>query len=155
MGTPLSRYRPELEARLRRGRPVLCGAPFDGMFPENEQLRERPQRRPRFFFLMLHCVNFPALAALQQHENRFQQYSFGARRQPGAKRKSQELKQLVFTGTNPGALKAFVYRPGKLRPGAPLVVVLHGCKQSAGIYNTGSGTTPSPRRSTAASAPSA
>jgi poly(hydroxyalkanoate) depolymerase family esterase len=34
-------------------------------------------------------------------------------------------------GSNPGNLRMFVYLPARLRPGAPLVVVLHGCHQTA------------------------
>jgi poly(hydroxyalkanoate) depolymerase family esterase len=38
-------------------------------------------------------------------------------------------------GSNPGALQARQYLPEGLRPGAPLVVVLHGCTQTPGSYN--------------------
>ncbi len=34
-------------------------------------------------------------------------------------------------GANPGNLRMYAYRPPGLRPGAPLVVVLHGCRQQA------------------------
>src|SRR6185295_19027726 len=34
-------------------------------------------------------------------------------------------------GANPGALKAYDYIPDGLAPNAPLVVVLHGCTQTA------------------------
>lgn len=42
-------------------------------------------------------------------------------------------------GPNPGALSAWLYLPPKLREKVPLVVVLHGCTQSAGGYDHGSG----------------
>jgi poly(hydroxyalkanoate) depolymerase family esterase len=42
-------------------------------------------------------------------------------------------------GSNPGALKAFIHIPATLEPGAPLVVVLHGCTQSAAGYDRASG----------------
>ena len=42
-------------------------------------------------------------------------------------------------GTNPGALVAKTYLPPDLAPGAPLVVVLHGCTQNAALYDRGSG----------------
>jgi poly(hydroxyalkanoate) depolymerase family esterase len=42
-------------------------------------------------------------------------------------------------GTNPGALRAKAYVPDGLGAGAPLVVVLHGCTQTAEGYNHGSG----------------
>ncbi|MGE3766127.1 MAG: PHB depolymerase family esterase, partial [Kofleriaceae bacterium] len=38
---------------------------------------------------------------------------------------------LAFTGANPGALNAYDYVPADLPQGAPLVVVLHGCTQTA------------------------
>jgi poly(hydroxyalkanoate) depolymerase family esterase len=38
-------------------------------------------------------------------------------------------------GSNPGNLQAREYLPSGLRPGAPLVVVLHGCTQTPGGYN--------------------
>lgn len=49
------------------------------------------------------------------------------------------LKQFRDFGSNPGALKAHVYAPDHLRPGAALVVVLHGCTQTAAGYDRASG----------------
>lgn len=40
---------------------------------------------------------------------------------------------------NPGGLEARMFVPDGLAPGAPLVVVLHGCTQSAADYDAGSG----------------
>jgi poly(hydroxyalkanoate) depolymerase family esterase len=42
-------------------------------------------------------------------------------------------------GRNPGNLRALTYVPAGLPVGAPLVVVLHGCMQSADAYDRGSG----------------
>ncbi|MEG3176402.1 PHB depolymerase family esterase [Sphingomonas sp. RB3P16] len=42
-------------------------------------------------------------------------------------------------GANPGALAAHVYIPPQLAPGAPLVVALHGCTQTAADYDLGTG----------------
>ncbi len=42
-------------------------------------------------------------------------------------------------GSNPGALKAWAYVPRNLEPGSPLVVVLHGCRQTAADYDHGAG----------------
>ena len=42
-------------------------------------------------------------------------------------------------GSNPGALGAHGYVPDNLPSGAPLVVVLHGCTQTASVYDKGSG----------------
>ena len=42
-------------------------------------------------------------------------------------------------GANPGNLRMLSYAPGGLAPGAPLVVVLHGCTQDAEGYAAGAG----------------
>lgn len=47
--------------------------------------------------------------------------------------------ELVFSGSNPGILKARFHLPKSLPAQAPLVVVLHGCTQSATDYDHGSG----------------
>ena len=54
---------------------------------------------------------------------------------------SQEHRLLEVSGfgSNPGELRMFTYLPDRLPADAPLVVVLHGCTQSAGSYNKGSG----------------
>lgn len=49
------------------------------------------------------------------------------------------LTPLSGFGSNPGALKAHVFVPDDLPAGAPLVVVLHGCTQTAADYDHGSG----------------
>jgi poly(hydroxyalkanoate) depolymerase family esterase len=49
------------------------------------------------------------------------------------------LTDLADFGSNPGALRGRFYRPVDLPVGAPLVVVLHGCTQTAAGYDYGSG----------------
>ncbi|MDQ3140592.1 MAG: PHB depolymerase family esterase [Pseudomonadota bacterium] len=49
------------------------------------------------------------------------------------------LTEVSGFGTNPGALVARCHIPDHLAPGAPLVVVLHGCTQNAALYDRGSG----------------
>ena len=49
------------------------------------------------------------------------------------------LVALDAFGSNPGALDALAFVPEGLEPGAPLVVVLHGCTQNAAGYDRGSG----------------
>ena len=51
------------------------------------------------------------------------------------------LTEVTHFGTNPGGLKMFYYSPKKLVPKAPLVVVLHGCTQSAGEFDDETGWT--------------
>ncbi|RWK69749.1 MAG: PHB depolymerase family esterase [Mesorhizobium sp.] len=49
------------------------------------------------------------------------------------------LSDLGDFGSNPGALRARIYVPDDLPEAAPLVVVLHGCTQTAAGYDHGSG----------------
>jgi poly(hydroxyalkanoate) depolymerase family esterase len=58
---------------------------------------------------------------------------------PDAAAGPDRLTDVANFGSNPGALRARFYRPIDLPPGAPLVVVLHGCTQSAAGYDRGSG----------------
>ncbi|MHA6723200.1 extracellular catalytic domain type 1 short-chain-length polyhydroxyalkanoate depolymerase [Sphingomonas sp. RS2018] len=52
---------------------------------------------------------------------------------------SGRLTPLEDFGSNPGALNAHVYLPPALAEEAPLVVVLHGCTQTAAGYDAGAG----------------
>ena len=49
------------------------------------------------------------------------------------------LSDVTGFGSNPGALRARVYIPENVPESSPLVVVLHGCTQSAAAYDHGSG----------------
>ena len=49
------------------------------------------------------------------------------------------LASLDAFGSNPGALQARLYVPATYRRGNPLVVVLHGCTQTAAGYDHGTG----------------
>jgi poly(hydroxyalkanoate) depolymerase family esterase len=49
------------------------------------------------------------------------------------------LSDLAAFGSNPGNLRARIYLPENLPASAPLVVVLHGCTQTAAGYDEGSG----------------
>ncbi len=49
------------------------------------------------------------------------------------------LEDVAAFGANPGNLRMLRYLPPGLRPGAPLVVVLHGCTQTAAGYDHGAG----------------
>ncbi|WP_245184881.1 extracellular catalytic domain type 1 short-chain-length polyhydroxyalkanoate depolymerase [Halomonas salinarum] len=52
---------------------------------------------------------------------------------------NNHLADLDEFGSNPGGLNAKIYIPADLPAGAPLVVVLHGCKQTAAKYDEGAG----------------
>ena len=49
------------------------------------------------------------------------------------------LTLVAPTGRNPGELRMLTFVPPGLPPGAPLVVVLHGCTQNAAAYDHGAG----------------
>ncbi len=57
--------------------------------------------------------------------------------QPG--KGSSMLEELTGFGSNPGALRGWVHVPADLPPSAPLVIVLHGCTQTAAGYDHGAG----------------
>ena len=56
-----------------------------------------------------------------------------------ARAASSRLKPFAETRSNPGQLKAWSHVPESAGPGAPLVVVLHGCTQTAAGYDEASG----------------
>ena len=49
------------------------------------------------------------------------------------------LSEVTEFGDNPGKLRLFQYRPAELAADPALVVVLHGCTQTAAAYDIGSG----------------
>lgn len=49
--------------------------------------------------------------------------------------RTDELTQVTSFGSNPGGLSLFLHEPAGLPTGAPLVVALHGCTQSASAYS--------------------
>ena len=50
-----------------------------------------------------------------------------------------KLRPVLSFGSNPGALRMWLHVPDGLAPNAPLVVVLHGCGQTAAGYAAGAG----------------
>ena len=52
---------------------------------------------------------------------------------------ASRLRETQDFGSNPGALRMFTYLPPDLAPGSALVVVLHGCTQTAAGYDFGAG----------------
>lgn len=57
----------------------------------------------------------------------------------GTQHGGSRLSPLTGFAPNPGALTAWTHVPDDLPENAPLVVVLHGCTQSAAAYDHGSG----------------
>ena len=56
---------------------------------------------------------------------------------PGAS--ASHLREVADFGSNPGALRMFAYVPARPTPPTALVVVLHGCQQTAAGYDIGAG----------------
>nr|WP_249160739.1 PHB depolymerase family esterase [Bradyrhizobium manausense] len=52
---------------------------------------------------------------------------------------SSPLQEVTGFGDNPGALRMFAFVPAQLQMPRPLVVVLHGCGQTAAAYDLGAG----------------
>ncbi|MCA6123967.1 PHB depolymerase family esterase [Bradyrhizobium sp. WSM 1704] len=63
----------------------------------------------------------------------------GAYAQNSAPAAPTPLVETVEFGSNPGALKMFSFVPAQLAPAPALVVVLHGCGQTAASYDLGAG----------------
>ena len=60
-------------------------------------------------------------------------------RTEGAGKSSNRLREITGFGSNPGNLRMFGYRPPNLAEHSALVVVLHGCTQTAAGYDHGAG----------------
>jgi feruloyl esterase len=76
-----------------------------------------------------------ALARNRRHWSTLLQ-STAAKPGPAA---ATHLTELTGFGSNPGALRMFTYAPKSLARPSALVVVLHGCTQSAAGYDLGAG----------------
>src|SRR5688572_28845073 len=53
---------------------------------------------------------------------------------PSDPARAASLSPVTGFGSNPGNLAMYAYRPDSLPTGAPLVVALHGCTQTASDY---------------------
>jgi poly(hydroxyalkanoate) depolymerase family esterase len=61
---------------------------------------------------------------------------FGRNLRPGS---HSPIVETTDFGSNPGGLRMFSFAPDNLQPAPGLVVVLHGCGQSAAAYDLGAG----------------
>ena len=62
-----------------------------------------------------------------------------SRPRPGPPPAFAGLAEITDFGANPGSLRMFVHIPAQLPKSAPLVVILHGCGQTAAGYAQGTG----------------
>src|SRR5579863_5666799 len=58
---------------------------------------------------------------------------------PGQSLRESRLQGVSGFGANPGDLKMWMYLPQQIPDRPPLVVVLHGCGQTAAGYDHGAG----------------
>ena len=81
------------------------------------------------------------LASLSSLRSRFERLlsSAGARRDTSTPPAAQHLRRRDDFGSNPGNLRMLSYVPKGLPKGRPLVIALHGCTQTAAVYDYGSG----------------
>ena len=79
-----------------------------------------------------------SLAKYRRHWSTLLQ-STGAQGRAAPSATTDHLTELTGFGSNPGALRMFTYAPKNLKASPALVVVLHGCTQSAGSYDLGAG----------------
>lgn len=78
-------------------------------------------------------------ANLVRHRRRWQETLSPAPNSKQVSPGARPLQEIDEFGSNPGELRMLTYVPARLAPGAPLVVVLHGCDQTAAAYDRGSG----------------
>ncbi len=84
------------------------------------------------------------LAAIQAFRGKFEDLLATARKSAAGARgapadRPTRLQEFTGFGKNPGNLRMFAYAPKHLPHGAPLVLALHGCTQSAAEYDHGTG----------------
>jgi feruloyl esterase len=87
-------------------------------------------QRRRWRELMRDIPAFPTHAGLAE--------AFGEAAR-GATGDAGRLTQVADFGANPGGLQMFVHAPAQLPPSPALVVILHGCTQTAAGYDLGTG----------------
>jgi poly(hydroxyalkanoate) depolymerase family esterase len=84
-----------------------------------------------------------AMAQIQSLRRKFEGLLDTARESAGSQtapmQQAGRLQELTGFGLNPGNLRMWAYVPERLPRGAPLVVALHGCSQSADEYDHGAG----------------
>jgi poly(hydroxyalkanoate) depolymerase family esterase len=80
------------------------------------------------------------LAMLATLRRKLDQATVGAKKlSPVPDRPTDRLREVTGFGSNPGQLRMFMHVPASLPSRPPMLVALHGCTQSAAIYDAGSG----------------
>src|SRR5688572_6842231 len=81
------------------------------------------------------------IASLARNRGKWENLMRGAARArtPAPDAVATPLEEVHGFGSNPGNLRMFRYLPPRLAADPALVVVLHGCTQTAAGYNLGAG----------------
>jgi feruloyl esterase len=82
------------------------------------------------------------IASLARYRRHWSTLLHSTAAKPGPRPRSatpSHLTELTGFGSNPGALRMFTYVPKNVSAAPPLVVVLHGCTQTAAGYDVGAG----------------
>lgn len=82
-------------------------------------------------------INLRDTHAFHTNSSRWEKIFRGHNR--GTRQRSTRLREIVGFGSNPGNLRMFEHRPATLADNSALVVVLHGCTQTAASYDFGAG----------------
>ncbi|MFZ1414451.1 MAG: PHB depolymerase family esterase [Defluviicoccus sp.] len=110
-------------------------------------LTAAPQERKRTVIelgpTLTNLANLANLARERRHRRPWQKFLATAAKAKEALDKLEErpsrLTEVTDFGSNPGNLRMLTYVPSTLVPAAGLVVVLHGCTQTAATYDYGTG----------------
>lgn len=102
------------------------------------------ERTTRVLNLDQTIANFATLARNRRNRRPWEKFletaaATRALREKAEAEEGQRLTEVIGFGSNPGNLKMLTYVPEDLPAGAPLVVVLHGCTQTAASYDYGTG----------------
>jgi feruloyl esterase len=84
-------------------------------------------------------INLRNARAFQTHRSRWEKLLRALSRRRARDTGNTRLREIVGFGSNPGNLRMFEHRPTSLADNPALVVVLHGCTQTAAGYDFGVG----------------
>ncbi len=102
------------------------------------------ERKPRVLNIDQTIANLATLARNRRNRRPWEKFLETAAasrilREKAEAEEGQRLVEVTNFGANPGNLRMFTYVPPGLPKSAPLVVVLHGCTQTAASYDYGTG----------------
>jgi poly(hydroxyalkanoate) depolymerase family esterase len=123
--------------RVRRARASPCRAWYLCTAATNRPVNRwgRPANKEPAPVLSLRKT----IASLARNRSRWEAVMRASTRARAVEAVPTCLEEVFGFGTNPGNLRMFTYLPRRLAPEPALVVVLHGCTQTAAGYDLGAG----------------